>query len=85
MLLLSLGKATWSGCGAHVPSVMDGIPEKERCSVCPLMAFILFSSPSPESISPVRVLAGRKREAQADGSSANRRSKEEARNIRRRG
>ncbi|MHB1847207.1 MAG: hypothetical protein ACYCWW_20480 [Deltaproteobacteria bacterium] len=25
------GKVTWSGCGAHVDSVMRGVPEAERC------------------------------------------------------
>ncbi|VUC36101.1 unnamed protein product [Clonostachys rosea] len=24
-------KATWWGCGAHVPMVMDNIPDEERC------------------------------------------------------
>ncbi|PMD64287.1 uncharacterized protein K444DRAFT_521499 [Hyaloscypha bicolor E] len=28
-------KATWSGCGAHVPGVMDSIPANERCSCEP--------------------------------------------------
>lgn len=27
-------KATWFGCGQHVPSVMDNVPTEERCSVC---------------------------------------------------
>jgi len=26
-------KATWWGCGKHVPSVLDGVPDAERC-VC---------------------------------------------------
>ena len=24
-------KATWSGCGAHVAQIMQGVPEPERC------------------------------------------------------
>jgi len=26
------GKADWRGCGAHVPQVMAGVPEAERCA-----------------------------------------------------
>ncbi|HYF72431.1 MAG TPA: hypothetical protein VD864_06400 [Nocardioides sp.] len=25
------GKASWSGCGAHVAQVMAGVPTSERC------------------------------------------------------
>ena len=25
------GKASWSGCGAHVEMVLRGVPEEERC------------------------------------------------------
>lgn len=25
------GKATWSGCGQHVDSVMRGIPKSQQC------------------------------------------------------
>jgi hypothetical protein len=25
------GKTSWGGCGAHVQSVMQGIPEDKRC------------------------------------------------------
>ncbi|KAL1306887.1 hypothetical protein AAFC00_005533 [Neodothiora populina] len=28
-------KASWFGCGLHVPSVMDQIPESERCTCEP--------------------------------------------------
>ncbi|KAL2357744.1 hypothetical protein BJ546DRAFT_834914 [Cryomyces antarcticus] len=28
-------KATWWGCGNHVPMVMDPIPEEERCTCEP--------------------------------------------------
>lgn len=28
-------KATWWGCGQHVPMVMDSIPENERCGCEP--------------------------------------------------
>lgn len=28
------GKASWAGCGAHVESVLKGVPEAERCQ-CP--------------------------------------------------
>jgi hypothetical protein len=28
-------KATWWGCGQHVPMVMDEIPENERCTCTP--------------------------------------------------
>ncbi|CAI6095665.1 unnamed protein product [Clonostachys chloroleuca] len=28
-------KATWWGCGSHVPMVMDTIPEEERCTCEP--------------------------------------------------
>ena len=27
------GKTTWGGCGAHVASVMSGVPQDKRC-VC---------------------------------------------------
>ncbi|OWP03218.1 hypothetical protein B2J93_7087 [Marssonina coronariae] len=30
-----IDKATWFGCGLHIPSVLDGIPEEERCSCGP--------------------------------------------------
>ncbi|KAF1983569.1 hypothetical protein K402DRAFT_338176 [Aulographum hederae CBS 113979] len=26
-------KSSWYGCGSHIPSVMDAVPEAERC-VC---------------------------------------------------
>ncbi len=25
------GKASWSGCGQHVDSVLQGIPQSQRC------------------------------------------------------
>ncbi|MDQ3266228.1 MAG: hypothetical protein M3Y59_21695 [Myxococcota bacterium] len=25
-------KVTWSGCGAHVDSVMRGVPQEDRCT-----------------------------------------------------
>ena len=25
------GKATWSGCGAHVEQALAGVPEEKRC------------------------------------------------------
>ncbi|KAJ5734354.1 hypothetical protein N7493_003140 [Penicillium malachiteum] len=28
-------KVTWWGCGAHIPSVMDSIPEGEWCACAP--------------------------------------------------
>ena len=28
-------KATWWGCGRHVPKVMDSVPEEDRCSCAP--------------------------------------------------
>lgn len=28
-------KATWWGCGNHIPSVMDSISEDERCTCGP--------------------------------------------------
>jgi hypothetical protein len=28
------GKATWSGCGAHVEQALAGVPAEERCQ-CP--------------------------------------------------
>ncbi|EKD20676.1 hypothetical protein MBM_01358 [Drepanopeziza brunnea f. sp. 'multigermtubi' MB_m1] len=28
-------KATWWGCGSHIPSVMDAIPAAERCTCEP--------------------------------------------------
>ncbi|GKZ58892.1 hypothetical protein AnigIFM63309_007819 [Aspergillus niger] len=28
-------KATWWGCGAHIPSVLDSVPESERCTCVP--------------------------------------------------
>lgn len=28
-------KATWRGCGQHVPTVMDKIPEDQRCTCEP--------------------------------------------------
>lgn len=39
------GKPTWSGCGAHIETVLRGVPEKKRCK-CPrpqrtgLLAFL---------------------------------------------
>lgn len=29
------GKATWVGCGYHVPQVMDGIPKEQWCTCEP--------------------------------------------------
>ncbi|KAL1590494.1 hypothetical protein WHR41_00552 [Cladosporium halotolerans] len=26
---------TWYGCGSHIPSVLDAVPESERCSCGP--------------------------------------------------
>ncbi|KAN0104142.1 hypothetical protein V8E51_009887 [Hyaloscypha variabilis] len=31
----AMQKATWSGCGAHVPGVMDSIPSSQRCTCEP--------------------------------------------------
>ncbi|KAJ5142940.1 uncharacterized protein N7515_001727 [Penicillium bovifimosum] len=31
----SCKKSTWFGCGLHIPSVMDTIPEGEWCSCTP--------------------------------------------------
>ncbi|GAB7360842.1 hypothetical protein MBLNU230_g0828t1 [Neophaeotheca triangularis] len=28
-------KTTWFGCGAHVPQVLDAVPEPERCDCEP--------------------------------------------------
>ncbi|KAK2623927.1 hypothetical protein QTJ16_006561 [Diplocarpon rosae] len=28
-------KTTWFGCGLHIPSVLDGVAEEERCSCEP--------------------------------------------------
>ncbi|KAJ5604902.1 hypothetical protein N7510_010056 [Penicillium lagena] len=28
-------KVTWWGCGSHIPSVMDSVPESERCACEP--------------------------------------------------
>ena len=28
-------KATWWGCGGHVPMVMDKVPETDRCTCDP--------------------------------------------------
>lgn len=28
------GKATWSGCGAHIEEALRGVPAEERCQ-CP--------------------------------------------------
>ncbi|KAF2859489.1 hypothetical protein K470DRAFT_249211 [Piedraia hortae CBS 480.64] len=30
-------KATWNGCGKHVQSVMDSIPQESRCACEPLV------------------------------------------------
>lgn len=30
-----LDKSTWFGCGQHIPSVMDDIPNEQRCSCEP--------------------------------------------------
>jgi len=32
-MLLFLGKRSWWGCGKHVPSIMDSVPDGQRC-VC---------------------------------------------------
>jgi hypothetical protein len=32
-------KATWWGCGNHISSVMDSIPEEERCTCGPKVEF----------------------------------------------
>jgi hypothetical protein len=28
-------KTTWWGCGAHIPAVLDSVPESERCTCTP--------------------------------------------------
>ncbi|KAH1405384.1 hypothetical protein KXX22_001555 [Aspergillus fumigatus] len=28
-------KNTWWGCGSHIPSVMDPVPESDRCTCSP--------------------------------------------------
>lgn len=28
-------KATWFGCGQHIPTVMDQVPEQDRCQCEP--------------------------------------------------
>ncbi|KAL3487486.1 hypothetical protein BJX62DRAFT_240978 [Aspergillus germanicus] len=28
-------KTTWWGCGAHIPAVLDCVPESERCTCTP--------------------------------------------------
>ncbi|KAF2770447.1 hypothetical protein EJ03DRAFT_310784 [Teratosphaeria nubilosa] len=28
-------KTTWRGCGSHIPSVMDNIPQNEQCTCEP--------------------------------------------------
>lgn len=35
MLTFPIDKATWRGCGQHVPTVMDKIPEDQRCTCEP--------------------------------------------------
>jgi len=35
LLTTLVGKRTWFGCGAHVPSVMDSIPKNEWCDCDP--------------------------------------------------
>jgi len=35
LTLTSPGKLSWSGCGSHVPGVMDQIPLVERCTCEP--------------------------------------------------
>ncbi|KAH8662729.1 hypothetical protein BGZ61DRAFT_323295, partial [Ilyonectria robusta] len=30
-----LGKRTWGGCGRHIPSVITGVPEDQRCTCKP--------------------------------------------------
>jgi hypothetical protein len=43
MMLVMVEKATWAGCGAHVPRVMDPIPEEDWCVVCfSLLRFSFF-------------------------------------------
>ncbi|PVH79128.1 hypothetical protein DL98DRAFT_516333 [Cadophora sp. DSE1049] len=32
-------KATWWGCGKHIPSVMDNVPAEERCTCEPKVDF----------------------------------------------
>lgn len=32
-------KQTWTGCGSHVPSVIDPIPPSERCDCFPFFKF----------------------------------------------
>ncbi|XMA20713.1 hypothetical protein WAI453_013504 [Rhynchosporium graminicola] len=32
-------KATWWGCGKHIPSVMDRISDEERCTCEPKVDF----------------------------------------------
>lgn len=35
LLTTLIGKRTWFGCGAHVPSVMDSVPKNEWCDCEP--------------------------------------------------
>ncbi|KAE8371479.1 hypothetical protein BDV26DRAFT_276038 [Aspergillus bertholletiae] len=28
-------KTSWWGCGAHIPAVLDAVPETERCTCTP--------------------------------------------------
>jgi len=32
---IAIGKTSWWGCGSHIPSVMDSIPETDRCTCTP--------------------------------------------------
>jgi hypothetical protein len=35
LLLTKTEKKTWWGCGSHIPSVMDQVPESDRCTCTP--------------------------------------------------
>lgn len=34
-LIIITDKVTWWGCGSHIPSVMDSIPEGDWCACTP--------------------------------------------------
>lgn len=34
-VLIIADKATWWGCGSHIPAVLDSVPESERCTCTP--------------------------------------------------
>ncbi|KAH6978528.1 hypothetical protein EDB82DRAFT_505147 [Fusarium venenatum] len=35
VLIISLDKTSWWGCGSHIPSVMDTVPDADRCACEP--------------------------------------------------